>query len=116
MLTLRVKPAARAQYDPQALADLVTAVKAAGKPYAAFSMDDCGHDALTLTDRGLRAGAGLARDISSLRRAPAPVSALTIDADSHVLAGTSGGGVFRSGRPAGPAVARKVCTSPWPQV
>lgn len=64
--------------DPQALADLVTAVKAAGKPYAAFSMDDCGHDALTLTDRGLRAGAGLARDISSLRRAPAPVSALTI--------------------------------------
>lgn len=49
-----------------------------GKPYAAFSLDDCQHDALMLTDRGLRAGAALARQISGQRRQPAPVSALCL--------------------------------------
>ncbi len=47
-----------------------------GKPFASFALDDCGHDALTLTDRAIRAGAALARAISRERRTPAPASAL----------------------------------------
>ena len=49
-----------------------------GKPHAAVTLDGCLHDALTVTDRGLRAGARLAREISGLRRKPAPVSALMV--------------------------------------
>ena len=64
--------------NPRLMEDLTSAVAASGKAHAAFTLDDCGHDALTLTDRGMRAGAGLAREISALRRAPAPLSALTI--------------------------------------
>jgi len=64
--------------NPQAIPEILAALEGADKPHATLSMDDCGHDALTLTDRGLRAGAALARDISRLRRAPAPLSALTI--------------------------------------
>ena len=64
--------------NPEAMREVGGALADAGKPHAAFSMDDCGHDALTLTDKGLRAGARLARDISGLRREPAPLAALTI--------------------------------------
>lgn len=49
-----------------------------GKPHAAVTLDGCRHDALTVTDRGLRVGARLAREISGLRRKPAPVSALML--------------------------------------
>ena len=49
-----------------------------GKPHVALSLDDCGHDALTLTDRGLREGARLARQITAQRRVPSPVSALCL--------------------------------------
>ncbi len=64
--------------NPEAMREVEAELAAAGKPHAVFSMDDCGHDALTLTDKGLRAGARLARDISGLRREPAPLAALTI--------------------------------------
>jgi altronate dehydratase large subunit len=64
--------------NPQAVERLAAALAAAGKPHAAFSLDECGHDALTLSDRGLRAAARLAWEMSALRRAPAPVSALTV--------------------------------------
>lgn len=57
------------------IADHLTGI---GKPHASFSLDDCQHDALTLTDRGLRAGATLARSISGQRRHPAPASALCL--------------------------------------
>lgn len=49
-----------------------------GRPFAAFTLDECGHDALTLTDRAVRAGARLAREISGQRRVPAPVASLGI--------------------------------------
>ena len=49
-----------------------------GTPHAAVTLDGCRHDALTVTDRGLRAGARLAREISGLRRKLAPVSALMV--------------------------------------
>jgi len=64
--------------NPTRMAELEREVAATGKPHAAFTLDDCGHDALTLTDRGLRAGARLARDISGQRREPLPLSSLTI--------------------------------------
>lgn len=64
--------------NPVWVEEAAAAVAAAGRPHAALTLDACGHDALTLTDRGLRAGARLAWEISALRRAPAPVSALGI--------------------------------------
>ncbi|MDE2363706.1 MAG: UxaA family hydrolase [Hyphomicrobiales bacterium] len=64
--------------NPAFMRDAAQAVAATGKPYAALTLDDCGHDALTLTDRGLREGARLAIEVSRARRAPAPVSALSI--------------------------------------
>lgn len=58
----------------QALAD----IGPGGRPHAAFTLDDCNHDGLLLTDRALRAGAGLARLISRDRRTAEPLSALGI--------------------------------------
>jgi len=48
------------------------------KPCEALVLDDCEHDALTLTDRAVRKGAALARQISRQRRVPAPVSSLFV--------------------------------------
>lgn len=57
---------------------ITTGLCDAGKPHAALSLDDCGNDALTLGERALRLGAQLLRRLSTLRRAPAPISALTV--------------------------------------
>jgi altronate dehydratase large subunit len=62
--------------NPVVMEQAVAAIAPSGRPFAALTLDDCGHDALTLTDRGVRAGAKLARAISVLRRTPAPISAL----------------------------------------
>jgi len=67
--------------DPPKVAALAGEIRAAGKPVAAVCLDDCGHDALTLTDRALRAGARLHREISRQRRQPAPLSALFVGAE-----------------------------------
>lgn len=67
--------------DPPKVAALAREIRAAGKPVAAVCLDDCGHDALTLTDRALRAGARLHREISRQRRQPAPLSALFVGAE-----------------------------------
>lgn len=64
--------------NPPLMEQVVAAAERTGKPCAAFTLDACGHDALTLTDRALRAGAALARQISGCRRTPAPLSALTV--------------------------------------
>lgn len=64
--------------NPQSLNEMRVRLTGIGKPHAALSLDECGNDALSLTDRALRIGARLARDLSALRRAPAPISALTI--------------------------------------
>jgi len=48
----------------------------AARPAAALILDECGHDALTLVDRGLRVAAGLLRDISKQRRQTMPMSEL----------------------------------------
>ncbi|MBT3360992.1 MAG: UxaA family hydrolase [Rhodospirillales bacterium] len=63
---------------PPQVAEFAQTISETGKPVVALTLDECGHDALTLTDRGLRAAAGLARDLSRQRRRPAPLSALFV--------------------------------------
>jgi altronate dehydratase large subunit len=60
------------------VAYLVEALVAAGRPHAAFCLDDWNHDALTLSDRAIRAGAALMRELSRQRREPVPVSQLFV--------------------------------------
>jgi altronate dehydratase large subunit len=62
--------------NPPKVERIAEAIAATGKPVEALSLDGCGHDALVLTDKGVRAGAKLAREVSSQRREPAPVSCL----------------------------------------
>jgi altronate dehydratase large subunit len=64
--------------NPRVMEQVVAAIEASGKPCAELTLDDCGHDAVTLTERGLRAGARLAWQLSGCRRAAAPLSALTV--------------------------------------
>lgn len=47
-----------------------------GKPVETVTLDECGHDGLTLADQGIRAGAALLKRISRDRRAPANLSSL----------------------------------------
>jgi altronate dehydratase large subunit len=62
--------------NPVVMAEAVAAIEPTGRRFAAFTLDDCGHDSLTLTDHAVRAGAKLMREISALRRTPAPAAAL----------------------------------------
>lgn len=54
--------------DPPKLAAVARDIRTTGKPVEVIGLDDCGHDILTLSDRGLRAGARLHREISRQRR------------------------------------------------
>lgn len=64
--------------NPILVRAVVDAVRAAGATCVGLSMDDCHHDAIALTERGLREAARLAVAISGLRREPADLSCLTI--------------------------------------
>lgn len=64
--------------NPPVAAEVAEHARKAGRPHAAMTLDDCNHDAVTLTERGIRAGARMAMAISADRRAPAPLSALTL--------------------------------------
>lgn len=64
--------------DPPRVAAISEAIAASGKPVEALTFDDCDHDALVLTDRGVRAGACLARAISRRRRSAAGFDALCL--------------------------------------
>jgi altronate dehydratase large subunit len=64
--------------NPPLTAEVAQHAKKAGRPHAALTLDDCGHDAVTLTERGVRAAAHLAMGISADKRAPAPLTALTL--------------------------------------
>jgi altronate dehydratase large subunit len=64
--------------DTPKIEALAREIAAAGKPLAAVCLDDCGHDILTLSDRALRAGARLAREISRQRRVPADIGQLLV--------------------------------------
>lgn len=62
--------------DPPKVDAVTGELAGTGKPVAGLALDDCGHDALTLTDRGVRIAAAMARDLSRQRRQSAPLSAL----------------------------------------
>ena len=53
-------------------------IRAGGKPVEAVCLDDCGHDILTLSDRAIRAGARLQRDLSRQRRVPTALAQLFV--------------------------------------
>jgi len=63
--------------NPPLMAEIATAAESTGKPFAAFTMDDCQQDAITMTERGLRAAARMAQAISAARRVEAPLGSLT---------------------------------------
>lgn len=64
--------------DPVRNAAFARALAQGGRPYAALSLDDCDHDALTLGDRAIRAGAALMLALSRARRTPVPVAQLCV--------------------------------------
>ena len=64
--------------DPPKIAALAQDIGASGKPVVPICLDDCGHDILTLTDRAIRAGARLHRDLSRQRREPVTLSRLFV--------------------------------------
>ncbi len=64
--------------NPTLMADVTAELRPTGRRFEALTLDDCGHDALTLSDRGLRLAAGMMREISADRRAPAALSTLTL--------------------------------------
>ncbi len=64
--------------NPEVMRTALADIAPAKRPHAGLTLDDCGHDALALTDRGIRTAAALAMEISNERRQPAPVSALCL--------------------------------------
>ncbi len=62
--------------DPPKVDRIAKAAGDAWRPVEALSLDGCGHDALTLVDRGVRAAAGLLRDLSRQRRQSMPMADL----------------------------------------
>jgi altronate dehydratase large subunit len=58
--------------------EIADAIAGAGKPVETLILDDCDHDAITLTERGLRIAARLARDASRARRTPAELGELFV--------------------------------------
>lgn len=64
--------------DQGAVEDAAAAAEAAGTPVAALVFDHVSHDALSLIDTGVRAGAGLLRALSRRRREPMPLAALAV--------------------------------------
>ncbi|MBV8914351.1 MAG: UxaA family hydrolase, partial [Acetobacteraceae bacterium] len=64
--------------NPVVMAQARADIAPSGRPNACFTLDECGHDALTLTDRAVRAGARLLREISTERRTPTPAASLGI--------------------------------------
>jgi altronate dehydratase large subunit len=62
--------------SPPRVAEIADAIAASGKPVESLVLDDCGHDAVTLTERGIRVAARLARDLSRERRRACPLERL----------------------------------------
>ena len=67
--------------NPPQVHDMAEEIARAGTPVEALVLDDCGHDAITLTERGLRLAALLARDVSRQRRESAGLSELFLAAE-----------------------------------
>ncbi len=64
--------------DGPKLKAIEASIGQSGKPIVTLCLDDHGHDALSLSDRGLREGARLLKDISRLRREPVSATSLLV--------------------------------------
>ena len=64
--------------NPVVMAQALADIGPSERPHAGFTLDDCGHDGLALTDRAIRAAARLARLVSRDRRTPEPAAALGV--------------------------------------
>ena len=62
--------------DPPKVERVASVASASGRNVEALSLDGSGHDALTLYDRGVRAAAGLLRELSRRRRQVMPMTEL----------------------------------------
>ncbi|NQV98516.1 MAG: UxaA family hydrolase [Rhodospirillales bacterium] len=62
--------------NPPKVAQLAEQMAKSGKPVVALTLDECDHDALTLTDRAIRSGARLMIEISRQRRQPCSLATL----------------------------------------
>ncbi|MFB0993021.1 MAG: UxaA family hydrolase [Rhodospirillales bacterium] len=60
--------------NPPKLDHLAKEMSKSGKPIESISMDECDHDAITLTERSIRVGAKLLLKISKQRRVSCPLS------------------------------------------
>lgn len=54
--------------SPPRVAEIAAAIAASGKPVERLILDECDHDAVTLTERGIRIAARLVRELSRQRR------------------------------------------------
>ncbi|HKU84920.1 MAG TPA: UxaA family hydrolase [Casimicrobiaceae bacterium] len=63
---------------PPYVAEIAEAIATTGKPVEALVLDDCDHDAITLTERGIRIAAHFVRDASRDRRARIDVAGLCL--------------------------------------
>ena len=64
--------------NPPRAEALAEKIAKANKPFEVLTLDDCGHDALVLTERGLEIGQRLQSEIDGLAREPAPISELYV--------------------------------------
>ena len=62
--------------SPPQVRDIADAIAQAGKPVERLILDECEHDAVTLTERGIRIAARLVRDLSRQRRSTFPLERL----------------------------------------
>ncbi|MBK8741913.1 MAG: UxaA family hydrolase [Betaproteobacteria bacterium] len=62
--------------SPPLVDEVVASIALTAKPVEALILDDCDHDALTLTERGTRIAARMMREASRARRVPVPLAEL----------------------------------------
>ena len=63
---------------PPFVADCADSIAASGKPVEPITLDGCGQDALSLTDKAVRSAARFMRQISAQRRQEVPLSSLFV--------------------------------------
>ncbi len=65
-------------HDQHAVTDVAAAAEAASRPHEAFYFDQLGHDALSMTERGMKAAMHLLHNVSRERREPCDASQLSL--------------------------------------
>ncbi len=62
--------------SPPKVVEVAEAIGASGRPVERLILDECDHDAITLTERGIRIAARLLRELSRQRRVPAGLDSM----------------------------------------